>query len=416
MDTQSANDFDVIIAGGGMVGASLALALSKVVGELRILVVERHPLDIAAQTYQPSFDGRSTALALGSVQIYQQMGVWQSMQEHAAAIAQVHVSNRGRFGSMMMNAEEEGLPALGYVIENAAMGAALLQAVAKQEQIEWRCPASIEGLVAQMGTSPQVVLDDGTRLSAELVIIADGARSKLAKDLGINTHSEPFNTHAVVANVAFRKDHQGIAYERFTERGPLALLPLVARDGQARAGLVMTVPDTELERVMGLDESAFLSMLQERFGYRVGRFTRLGQRFAYPLESTHVSEQGRAGVLVMGNAAHLLNPVAGQGFNLALRDVVALVNLIHDEKAAGRDLGQSRLVGAYTASRSSDQWLTTQASGVLPGLFALTNPLIAAPRDSGLIGMDLLPPLRSWFIRQAAGLGLQHPTTLRGGY
>ncbi len=402
---------DIVIAGGGMVGLSLALQLSRSLpASATITLVESVPMSASAAgdapTYHPSFDARSTALSYSSRSIYQAMGLWQGLSQWTCPIETIHVSNRGRFGSSVLRADDYHWPALGYVVENAWMGRYLLYALQSEARVELVTPARVTA--AEPGHTGMRLKLDHERvhtLDARLLVVADGAGSSLRTSLGVTADEKPYGQHALVANVAFARDHQGCAYERFTDQGPLALLPLLAADGAAhRAALVWTLPEEEARGRCECDEADFLAALQDRFGYRLGRLMQVGERFSYPLSLLQSEEQVRQGVVIMGNAAHALHPVAGQGFNLALRDVAALSETLAETMAAGRDPGELPVLQGYEQRQRADQAQTIQFSDQLPQLFMRSDPVLGIARDMALSGLDVLAPLKRQFVRQAAGM------------
>ena len=404
----SAEHFDVVIVGGGMVGASLACALSNTT--LRVAVIESTALLGAghAPSRQPSFDARSTALSLSSARFLDGLGLWQAVRGHAQAIQRIHVSDRGHFGSTRMDAREEGLEALGFVVENQWLGSVLHGALARCPSLRVLAPASVANIRVTPGGARLDVREDGRELEfdASLAVIADGARSGLAARLGIAIEQLPYGQHALITNIGHQKDHGGLAFERFSDQGPLAMLPLPPdADRGARSALVWVLPPALATAAAALDESSFLRRLQTRFGYRLGRLSRCGERHIYPLGRSSASEQARAGVVLLGNAAHSLHPVAGQGFNLSLRDVAALAELLREADARGENPGSLALLQRFVDAQRLDQELTGGFSDVLPRLFGSAFLPLAAARGLGLIGLDLLPGARSLLVRQATGLG-----------
>ncbi|MFQ3323143.1 MAG: 2-octaprenyl-6-methoxyphenol hydroxylase [Pseudomonadales bacterium] len=401
--------YDVVIAGGGMVGASLACALAEASsGAISLLVVEGFPLpeDTSKPSYQPSFDARSTALSAGSKAIIEAMGVWQHLSEHLQRINQIHVSNKGRLGSTLMNAEQENLPALGYVVENQWLGKVLLAAVQSHACIDWRSPAKVSA-VDTAGEKPLATIrqnDIDEKIGCSLLVIADGAPSALAQSIGIQYSENDYRHSAIIANIATAKPHLGLAYERFTDTGPLAMLPLAASQGHNRSALVWTMPCELAEEIINLPDEDFLLRLQERFGYRLGKLQRVGERASYPLKLIEACEQVRRGVVVMGNAAHFLHPVAGQGFNLALRDINGLCDLVCNAKGAGDDLGSLRLLEQYRENQAWDQRKTTVFSDKVGEVFMADQMVFAALRDFGLSALDVVPSLKSKFVKETAGL------------
>jgi 2-polyprenyl-6-methoxyphenol 4-hydroxylase len=400
--------YDIVIAGGGMVGASLALALARVLGDdLSVLVVESIPLPPPGElSYQPSFDARSTALAAGSQRIYESIGVWEQLASQGCAIDSIHVSTRGRPGSTLMRAADEALPALGYVVENQWLGRVLLDQLQCYPGIEWRAPATVQAVHMHDGAAVTVEhAGEVSQVSCDLLVIADGAHSRLAGSIGVVYRQTDYRHQAIIANVCTAKSHGGRAFERFTDQGPMALLPLNPAQGQSRSALVWTMPGELAATIGSLDDAQFLAKLQERFGYRLGAFTRLGERHNYPLKLVEATEQVRTGVAIMGNAAHFLHPVAGQGFNLALRDIAHLVDALHLARKQGRNPGELAVLKSYQQAQAQDQRNTTVFSDRVSDLFSWSQPLVAVARDAGLSALDVVSPAKSWFLRQAAGLG-----------
>ena len=246
---------------------------------------------------------------------------------------------------------------------------------------------------------------DEEALDADLLVIADGAGSGLREQLGFLTRKKSYGQSALIANLAFEKDHGGCAFERFTASGPLALLPLPdSSEARHRMALVWTLPPAEAEALQAADEASFSAALLEAFSWRLGRVRRVGDRFSYPLALTEAVEQARRGCVVLGNAAHALHPVAGQGFNLALRDAAALADALGRANAAKVALGDTAMLTAYSEGRRRDQAQTIAASDGLPAVFMVSDPLVALGRDLALSGMDLFPGLRRAFVQRAAGM------------
>ncbi len=414
--------YDMVIVGGGMVGASLACLLCAARSDWRVLLVEAFALPAAGESstpiYQPSFDARSTALSYGSIEIFRALDLWPTLAEHASSIRRVHVSDRGHFGGALVDAEDQAVSELGSVVENAWLGAVLLARLHELPNLTCVAPAKLEKIQprragvsltlragstasgsADSGVSPAVALD------ASLVIIADGADSDLAASLGIAYKRKDYRQAAIIANVSYSEPHQGVAYERFTDQGPLALLPLDGERGR-RSALVWTQPEDQVEQIQQLDDRAFLALLQQRFGHRLGKFEQVGQRHAYPLSMAVAEEQVRSGLVLMGNAAHFLHPVAGQGFNLALRDCASLVEaLLQAEPASGRDsaLGSLPVLQAYLQQQQLDQQVTGGFSDGIVRLFSNAQLPAMALRHLGFIGLETIPQAKDFLARQTMG-------------
>lgn len=392
---------DIAIVGGGLVGASLACALAPLIVRyaLRVAVIEAAPLGESTQSaWQPSFDARASAIAEGSAQRFQAMGVWEAMAERAATIRRIHVSERGRLGATRLSAEDVGSAALGHVVPNAWMGRVLHRRLAGLP-LTWHCPASVEG-IEPWDAGYRLGLSDGNVLQAGLTVLADGGRSGLKERLGIASREVPYDQVALIANVAVSRPHDGTAYERFTREGPIALLPL---PGQQMA-LVWTHAKGREQARLALSDGDFLEALQRAFGDRAGRFRRVGSRHAYPLTLITARETVRPGLAVLGNAAHALHPVAGQGFNLALRGVTDLVDTLGEALAAGEAPGDLTTLQAFEARRASDRDAVTRFSDGLVRLFDIDDFLLSHARAAGLIGLNLSGPLRRGLARRAMGV------------
>lgn len=407
----SDNSHDIVIVGGGMVGASLACALAAGGRFARVALVEGFPLlDRAGPAvYQPSFDARSTALSLSSARFLARLGLWEDVRRHAQPIRRIHVSDRGRFGSTAMDAAEEGLEALGYVVENQWLGNVLHDGLRACANLTLLAPARVDAVRRRAGRvivrAKLAHADEERELDAGLAVIADGARSGLAAALGIVAQQQDYGQQALIANVAHRQPHEGRAFERFTDAGPMAMLPLVAApDGSARSALVWVQEPGLAEQARTLPEPEFLRRLQQRFGYRLGRLLRVGERHLYPLSLTRATEQARAGIVLLGNAAHALHPVAGQGFNLSLRDVAVLAQTLEEACVRGEAPGALAVLERFVARQRADQDRTIGFSDALPRIFGSGLLPLAAARDLGLIGLDLLPAARSLLVRHATGL------------
>jgi 2-octaprenyl-6-methoxyphenol hydroxylase len=385
------------IVGGGLVGASLALALQRGAKERGWTIELIEPFE-PGHDYQPSYDARSTALSYGTRLIYQRLGVWDQIAERAEPITDIHVSDRGRAGVTRLDAASQQVPALGYVVENAWIGHCLWQAL-DDDVVTRRCPAEVERMRAVPG-GYRLTLTDGQTLDCDLAVLADGGRSGLREHLGIEVKQSPYGQTALIANVTPGAPHGGRAFERFTDEGPMALLPLPDN----RCALVWTRPERDAARLAAAPEAEFLEELQQAFGYRLGGFQQVGARHLYPLVLIEAQEQVRSGLVVLGNAAHSLHPIAGQGYNLSLRDTEALAVALLRSSAP---LGDLSVLQGYHLQQRSDQRLTVGFSDQLTQLFGESGRLSVAGRNLGLLGLDLLPPAKAWFARQAMGMGVR---------
>jgi 2-octaprenyl-6-methoxyphenol hydroxylase len=401
-------NYDIVIIGGGMAGASLALALKDL--PLSIALVEAVPFESAAQ---PAFDARAIALAAGSQRILRTMGVWEAMAARGVtAIEHIHVSERGGFGSTHLEAVEESVVALGYVVEGRVIGATLTAALAQCANVELLCPAELTTVQVEEGGVAVQMLHEGTprSLRARLLVAADGGRSTVREQIGARTWELGYGQTAVIATVTTDRPHGNTAYERFTDTGPLALLPCdPPRDGDPnlrgrRWSLVWTARDGQVDELLALSDAEFLQHLQQRFGYRAGRFVRTSERHAYPLVLRFVREAASARVAFIGNAAHAIHPVAGQGFNLGLRDVAALAQVIAGAVARGEDIGSQAALKDYAAWRRPDYLRTAAFTDGLIRTYSNTLPPLKLVRNLGLLALDTLPPMKHLLARQSMGL------------
>jgi 2-octaprenyl-6-methoxyphenol hydroxylase len=403
---------DVAICGGGLVGASLALALRGL--GLGVQLIEPFAIDSAVQ---PSFDERTTALGNGSRRIFETLGVWGAMAGHAAAIRDIHISDAGRFGFARLEAGEFGLEALGYVVPNRIIGRTLWQALVASGEVHARVPARVTA--ARFGAdTAQLTIDgpDGTQvLAARLVVAADGALSVLREAAGIAAEVTDYAQTAIVTSLRTDLPPDGIAYERFTPAGPMALLPLQA----PWRALVWAVAPDDAAELLALEPAEFLSRWQQAFGYRGGRARALGARGTYPLSLTRAERVTAARCVLLGNASQALHPVAGQGFNLALRDAAVLAEILAaavprrltDPRA---DPGAATLLDRFAAARSADRSTMLGFTDGLVRLFASRRTGVAPLRDAGLLLFDLLPPAKRALSRISFGFGSATPRLARG--
>ncbi len=397
--------YDVVVVGGGLVGASFACALSarSAANPLRILVTE----SVASLHASTSFDARSTALSYGSRAIYERLGLWEELGPLTTPIKNIHVSDRGHFGAVRIDHADMGVEALGYVAENQHLGVVLNAALDRAPGIDFLCPATIEELqpIAEgMRLRVQPDWGDSIAISAALVVLADGGKSILSERLGISSSVSQYGQKAIIANIAFEESHDHVAFERFTDNGPLAVLPLATQQVGHRGALIWTVAESEADEILALPEPLFLQKLQERFGYRLGHIYKVGMRVAYPLSLSVAREQIRPGLVLLGNVAHTLHPVAGQGLNLALRDAEVLANLLATAHGEGQPLGAMAVLQGYVEAQRRDQDATIDFSDYMTRLFSSGNPALIWARKFGLFSIDLLPVLKKTFARQAMGL------------
>ncbi|HZE44553.1 MAG TPA: 2-octaprenyl-6-methoxyphenyl hydroxylase [Steroidobacteraceae bacterium] len=400
--------FDVAIVGGGMVGATLGVALAPL--NLRVAIIEAIPHNAAAQ---PSFDERTTALSNGSRRILETLGVWPALSALATPIAKIHVSEQGRFGFARIDAAEQGLSAMGYVVANRDLGNALWSRLSKSAGLEVYCPAEVSRVTAHEQSVTVEMAQNGAKstIDAKLIVAADGAQSAVRGAFGVDAEVRDYGQTAIITTVLPQRFHDNVAYERFTQSGPLALLPL---DG-GRCTLVLTQPKDAAQSVMAWSDQEFLAELQRRFGFRLGRFLKVGRRVPYPLFLTRAARTSSGRCVIIGNAAQGLHPVAGMGFNLGLRDVASLAELIA-ERAGQQDAdpGSLQLLAQYDAWRAADRGSVIAFTDGLIKLFS--NPLrsVRRLRSLGLLAFDLLPPAKAALSRLSTGGSGRVPKLARG--
>jgi 2-octaprenyl-6-methoxyphenol hydroxylase len=401
-------NFDVAIVGGGMVGASLAAAIAPL--GLRTALIEAVPHHADAQ---PSFDERTTALSNGSRRILETVGVWEAVSSSATPIRKIHVSDQGRFGFARIDAKEQGLTAMGYVVSNRTLGAALWTRLENIAAMKVFCPAQVATIEADEDkVKLQVDAGDArVAIDAKLIVAADGVQSAVRAAFGVEAEVRDYEQTAVITTLLPQRFHDNVAYERFTPDGPLALLPL---DG-GRCTLVLTLNKKAALRAMDWSDAEFLAEVQRRFGFRLGRFLKVGRRVPYPLFLSRATRTSAGRCVIIGNAAQGLHPIAGMGFNLGLRDVASLAELIA-ERAGQSDFdpGSKELLAEYDAWRAADRSGVIAFTDGLVRVFA--NPLHAVRRlrNLGLLAFDLLPPAKAALSRLSTGANGRVPKLARG--
>jgi 2-octaprenyl-6-methoxyphenol hydroxylase len=401
-------EWDVAIVGGGMVGASFALAL-RATG-LRVILIESVPADSAAQ---PSFDERTTALGNGSRQIFETLGVWQAMSADASPIRSIHVSDAGRFGVARLDAREQGVHAFGYVVPNRTIGRVLWQALRDSPQVTLAVPAQLKkATLREDGVLLDVVIDGKTEtIRAAVAVAADGAGSVLRTCAGIEAVVEDYDQVAIVVNAATERPNNGEAFERFTPSGPLAVLP-AAGGGYA---VIWAVSPARAAELVSLDEAAFAAELLSAFGWRAGRWTRIGRRNTYPLTLSRAAETVSGRVVLIGNAAQALHPVAGQGFNLGLRDAATLAEMLaRAELKPDFSPMVDDLLGKFAAWRAEDRSGVTRFTDSLVKLFGSDTPGLGLVRNFGLLLFDLSPAAKRALSRVSWGFAGRMPRLARG--
>ncbi|ENU42604.1 2-polyprenyl-6-methoxyphenol 4-hydroxylase [Acinetobacter seifertii] len=396
----------VIIVGGGMVGLSLSLMLAKANIAVKLLEAVKYPNydDQNVAPYHSSFDARNTALSRRSVQIYQKLGLWDALQQHATPILQVHITEQGSFGKARLVAEQEKVESFGQVIENAWLGRVLLTQVRQQPLIELIDGVQVTALTQD---AEQVHIeaqrgDELLKLESKLLIAADGSDSFCRQAIGVGVDVHDYDQVAIVTTVQTSKPHEQVGFERFSALGPLALLPL---PGEYRRSVVWPVKKgTEDEWLGEENDQHFLSALQQTYGDRAGKFEKTGKRFSYPLSQVLAHKQAVGRVILMGNAAHTIHPVAGQGFNLCLRDADVLLRYLVNQLSTSDDIGNPDNLLAYEQARLSDQQRVIKFCDTVVRGFSNQNPLLKLIRNTGLIAFDVIPGVKPLVANYAMGL------------
>ncbi|WP_225086746.1 2-octaprenyl-6-methoxyphenyl hydroxylase [Pectobacterium colocasium] len=386
----------VMIVGGGMAGATLALAISRLSqGTIPVDLIEAHsPLD----KEHPGFDARAIALSDGTRQQLAALGIWPSLSSHTTAITDIHVSERGHASVVNLKASDYHVQALGHVVELHNVGQRLFALLQQEPGVRLHCPAKVVA-VTRTQENAMLTLDNGTELTGQLMVAADGSRSMLSHACGIQWQQHDYDQIAVIANVTTAEPHRGRAFERFTPHGPLALLPM----SNGRSSLVWCHDKHHQHEVDGWSEAAFRQQLQQAFGWRLGQFTHIGERHSYPLRLLTASQHISHRLALVGNAAQTLHPIAGQGFNLGIRDVMSLAETLVEAAKNQQDIGQYTVLDRYQQRRTPDQNTTVAITDGLVRLFANRYTALAVGRNLGLIAMNNLPLVRDAFARRTLG-------------
>ncbi len=361
-------DYDVLIVGGGLTGALLHIALAK--SNLKCILIDKNQ---ESNEKNEDFDARSLALSSASIRILKTLGIWQHIEEYAAAIDKVHVSQQGKFGNTLIASQED--EKLGFVVEMHILQNAINTLLNKETAIKNTILTNFDPV-----TNVATIISAGIThtLKTKLIVAADGTNSKLRDFCSLKCNIKTFKEHALVANIGLARSHQNIAYERFTNNGPLALLPITHQ----RCSLVWSLPKEEAMKMQNLADKDFLEALQKAFGYRLGKFVKVGRRAIFPLNQVIMPITYANSIVFIGNAAHTLHPVAGQGFNLGLRDVAALAECI-----IKYGLG-IEMLEKYQLMRNHDQKYIKLFTENLIASFKNKLPGLSSLRSLGLLALD----------------------------
>jgi len=400
-------DFDCLIVGGGLVGAGLARALRD--QPIKIGVIEAVPTNADVQ---PSYDDRGLGVAPASQRILQGIGLWDDLKTEATPIKNIHITDRGHFGATRISAEKLGVEQLGHIVIGRALGEVLQKSVTTAANTEFICPASISSVENHPDhIKIEIKEKDNTRtVTTRLLIAADGGFSQVREMLGVETETKEYDQTAIVTNVSPEISHYNTAFERFTSTGPLALLP----SSDQRCVVVWTTKTDQANEIMQLDEEEFLRQLGKRFGHRLGKFVKMGQRRSYPMRLIKAKKLVGSRFAILGNAAHTIHPNAAQGLNLGLRDVAQMAELIVDATRNDKDIASPELLERYAESRTRDHQQVIRFSDGLTKLFYNDNPFLITFRNLAMLGIDRFPPAKRALSKRAMGLAGEPPRLVRG--
>jgi len=401
------HDYDIVIVGAGMVGASLACTLAP--SGLRIGVIESVTLK---NEQQPSYDDRGITLSPSSKRILEHIGVWQQVQSYTTPIKNIHVSEQGRFGFSHLNADEIGCSELGNVVVARFLGQALHTQMSTYENVELLCPADLKQFRrTNSGMELEITQSSKTEtITTGLLVGADGSRSLVRRLAGINTKENDFKQVAIVANVTTQKPNESTAFERFTTHGPVALLPI----DKNRSVMVFTVNKEDAENYLAMSDEHYLATIELEFGRRLGKFEQVGKRRSYPILFIEAIEQFQDQLVLLGNAAHTIHPNAAQGFNLGLRDVAGLAECIFAGIEKGYTLDDISILENYMALRQTDQQCVMQFTNKLASSFYNELPLLSFARNSAMLLLDSIPDIKKLFVNRTMGLAGLQPRLVRG--
>ncbi|TWX46560.1 2-octaprenyl-6-methoxyphenyl hydroxylase [Colwellia hornerae] len=403
-------EFDIVISGGGLSGALMALSLidcKKQQGQsLSIAIVEANPV---LEDPRLTFDDRVLALSHGTATYLERLGIWQQLKYLAEPIKNIHISDRGFYGKARLYAEHHQVNALGFVVEMSLLGQALLASLKEKNKITgnitWFTPDKITDITWRK-EQVELTLNSTAKLSAKLLLACDGVHSACRKLANIAVQTSDYGQSALITNVSTTIAHNNLAFERFTDTGPIAMLPL-SNQGRAtsdsRCSLVWTLPPEQADKMLALSDKQFQDELENAFGSWLGAITQVGKRDIYPLKLLMADEQVFHRMALIGNASHTIHPIAGQGFNLGVRDVRQMVELIKIALTNNKDIGQFSLLSDYASHRKLDHQQVIGLTDSLVTLFSNKLPALVVGRNVGLKVMNYLSPLKSRLVRKTMG-------------
>jgi len=388
---------EVVIVGGGLVGMATALALAE--QDIHSVIIEAKVPDLNFS--HSSFDSRTLVVNPASRAFWQQLGIWRTIENSVTAINQVHVSNKGHFGTVLFDKNEFQVDALGHVVEATVLGSVLWERVKQSPNVSMIAPAELVGFLVNDSSITINYTTQGKQktLNAQLMIAADGAQSPIRTQLKLPTVTKSYERSAIICNVYTEQSHQNRAYERLTNTGPFALLPF-----HNRMGLVWSLKSQHAEKLVSMSENQFIQAAQQEFGYRMGRITQVSQRIHYPLYKVQVKKQYQQRIVLMGNAAHTVSPVSAQGLNLAVRGINRLCKTLTENKKQGIDLGLESVLCAYQHASHEDQQRTLNYTDDLMTWFKIDEPVVNTLRSAGLVAINSSLSLKKALYKTAGGL------------
>lgn len=389
------NEFDVAIVGGGLVGLSLAALLGR--AGIQVALLEAN--EPVRQWPEDSIDLRVYAITRASQRLFSEVGAWEAMQRRAGPFRDMRVWDAGGRGDIHFDSAEVGEPCLGHILEARVIEAALLDSIADLPCVHRYCPALVKGFT-DCGDLQRIELEDGTLLAARLLVGADGKNSRVRDHAGIHAQVSDYGQQALVAVVATERPHAETAWQRFLPTGPLAFLPLF--DG--RCSIVWSATSTEAQRLVQLEDAAFCEALGEAFGFRLGKVLDCGERVLFPLLRQSAQHYVRPRIALVGDAAHVIHPLAGQGVNLGLKDARELADTLLTAQAQGRDVGALAVLRRYERARKGDNLLMMSLMDAFKQLFGTPAAPLRWARNAGLNLVDAVPALKNQIMRSAMGL------------
>ena len=402
--------YDIVVVGGGMVGTTLACALGE--ADLRIAVIDK---TMPLKTDSSEYDLRVSAITLGTRSVFEATGIWDAMRaQRVSCIDAMTVWDEGGSGSIHFDSAEMAQPCLGYIVENRVIRDAALEKMQKLRNIDWYCPASIREMEVEEDGA-KVMLEDGTEMDSRLIVGADGAFSLVREWAGIDVRSWSFEQKAIVATITTTNSHQGIARQRFLSTGPVAFLPL---DDPKRCSIVWSADSARADELLALSDADFLAALQgaigEGPGTELGSLIAVSKRAAFPLMAAHAHNYLGERVVLVGDAAHRIHPLAGQGLNLGVADIAVLAEVLIEAQREKRDIGCRKTLRRYERWRRGDNALMLATMDGFKRLFGSYNPMIRGMRSLGLDMTDMATPLKHRIMLYATGLAGDRPRLMRG--